>query len=372
MPVSGPRILEIGDFFYVKSEYPERTTLLWTGRRPPRDLARSEYADCTPRRFRQAMSDLRKGGYDFVVCYVGLRSAWHPLNWLRSIGHEPLAPLRAATRVFGVAWLRYVDVPVPLVALDMNDPFVIGRHGFFLLDKADVFFKRELPADRWHVLCGSAHANVPTRRIRRRKRWQERLAKIRPLSLPMPLVQTTGLWEGDSPEKSVDVFFSGEIVENSWVRRAGLPELKAIADRGYVVDAPRERLPPEEFYRRLSRAWLAWSPAGFSWECYRTGEAAQCLCVPLVSNPTVERHWPLRNGEHLFHYDIEPGGLTRAVESALSDKARLRRMASAAREHVLAHHTTRAMVDFVIETALKCKHEASAACELAAAIKAPE
>ena len=57
-------------------------------------------------------------------------------------------------------------------------------------------------------------------------------------------------------------------------------------------------------------------------------------------------------GRHAIYYHPEPGGLVEAVETALRDKDRLRAMAFAARDHVLAHHTPRAIVDHVIETGL--------------------
>ena len=350
MPTSA-RILEIGDFHYVKDQYPERTTLLWTGGRSPL-LDRSQYFDCTPARFLRAMADVRAGRYDLVVAYMGLRSPWHPRNWLRALSAEPMRPLTALSRVFGVSWLRFISIPAPLVALDMNDAFILGRHNFFLLDKADLVFKRELPVDRWHMLCHSLHPMLPTRRIRRQPRWQERLAKIQPIALPAPVIDTGSAGHGGFPQKTVDVFFSGNVAENSWVRRTGMAELEELARRSVKVDVAAERLPPEEFRRRLARAWLAWSPSGFSWECFRTSEAAQCLAVPVLNYPTVELHRPLIDGRHVIYYSPEPGGLVRAVESALGDKQQLERMALAAREHVLRYHTPRALVDHVIECGL--------------------
>jgi hypothetical protein len=345
------RILEIGDFHYVKEQYPERTTLLWTGGRSPL-LGRSQYFDCTAARFLGAIADVRAGRYDLVVAYMGLRSPWHPRNWLRALAAEPMRPLTALSRVFGVSWLRFVSIPAPLVVLDMNDAFILGRHNFFLLDQADLVFKRELPVDRWQILCHSVHSMLPTRRIRRQRRWQERLAKIQPIALPSPVIDTGAPRHGEFPEKTTDVFFSGNVAENSWVRRTGMAELEELARRGIKVDVPAERLPPEEFRRQLARAWLAWSPSGFSWECFRTSEAAQCLSVPVLNYPTVELHRPLVDGQQVIYYNPEPGGLVRAVETALADKQKLERMAIAAREHVLRYHTPRALVDHVIECGL--------------------
>jgi hypothetical protein len=299
------------------------------------------------------MRDVRDGQYDLVVAYAGLHSPWHPRNWLRAFLREPWKPVATLTRGFGVSWLRYSRIAVPFVVLDMNDASLIGRHNFFLLDKAPLVFKRELPADRWHAIAGSAHAYLPTMRMRHKRYWQERMQKIHPIALPIWPVNVADLYEGEFPEKTADIFFSGEVEANSWARRSGIAELKGLLAKGIKVDIPEQRLPKAEFYRRMAKAWLAWSPAGMSWECFRTGEAAQCLAVPLINYPTVERYMPLLDGEHAFYYGVEAGGLTRAVETALADKQKLKRMAVAAREHVLTHHTPRAIVDHVIETALK-------------------
>jgi hypothetical protein len=236
--------------------------------------------------------------------------------------------------------------------VDLEDQFQIGRHNFFLLDQADAVFKRELPADRWQMLCGSGHPTLPTRRVRSDARWLRRLDKVRPIALPVPRIAADNLWDGAFPEKSADVFYAGTVAVSSWVRRNGAAELDALAAHGVTIDMPSNRMPPEEFHRRLSRAWLAWSPSGFGWECYRTSEAAQCLAVPLLNYPTVERYQPFVDGEHAVLYDVAPGGLTRAALAALADKDRLRRMALAARGHALAHHVDKAIVDHVIAAGL--------------------
>jgi glycosyltransferase involved in cell wall biosynthesis len=367
MDAAEARVLEIGDLQYIKEAFPDRTTLLWTERRPPvfwveqpsRGLTSSEYLDCTPENFIRSMRDVRAGRYDLVVAYLPLYSPWHPRYGLRSLIGDPLHPWRTLTRPFGVSWLRYVDCPVPLVVADFNDHFGIRRPSFFLLDKADVVFKRELPADRWHVLVGSAHPALPTLRIRSDRRWQKRLEKLRPIALPPPRVDTSSLWEGEFPEKTADIFFSGNTERNSWVRRAGLGAMQALSERGFRVDIPDGALPRPEFYRRMSRAWLAWSPSGFGWDCYRTTEAAQCLTVPVVNHPTIERYRPLLQGRHLIQYDLEDDGLVRAVEAALADKERLKQMALAAREHVRTHLTLRALASHIIETGLSFRKSGS-------------
>jgi len=361
VPASEARVLEIGELAYIKQAYPDRTTLLWTGSRPlwywvehdpPVAFTRSDYIDCTPANFARCMRDARAGRYDLIVVSTPLYSPWHPRYGFRALLGEPLHPWRALTRVFGVSWLRSVRCPVPLVAVDLHDHFAIRRAAFFLLDKADAVFKRELPVDRWQVLAGSAHPALPTLRIRSNPRWQARLEKLRPISLPMQRIDSAALWDGEFPEKTADVFFSGNTATSSWVRRTGIGAIRALAAKGIRVDIPDTPLPRREFYRRMSRAWLAWSPSGLGWDCYRTSEAAQCLTVPVVNPPTIERYRPLIQDRHLIQYDIEGDGLSRAIEAALADKERLKRMALAAREHVRTHLTLRAVADHIIETGL--------------------
>ena len=188
--------------------------------------------------------------------------------------------------------------------------------------------------------------------MRRMRRWQARIDKLRPLSLPVPKIEVPEIAAGAFPKKTADIFFAGETQGNSSVRRRGINELNALSGRGIRVDVPDGRLPWVEYTQRMARAWLTWSPEGVGWECYRPSEALQCFSVPLINTPTIERHTPLLEGEHAFYYDIEPGGLTRAVEAALADKEKLKHMALAGREFVRTHRTHRAIVDHVIETTL--------------------
>ena len=94
MDASKARVLEIGDLSYIKQAFPDRTTLLWTGRRTPSHwvnrtpsvkFTRSEYSDCTPANFVRGMRDAAAGRYDVIVAYLPLYSPWHPRYGLRSL-----------------------------------------------------------------------------------------------------------------------------------------------------------------------------------------------------------------------------------------------------------------------------------------------
>ena len=116
-----------------------------------------------------------------------------------------------------------------------------------------------------------------------------------------------------------------------------------------ISDGP---MSPSEYLARCARAWLVWSPEGYGWDCFRAYEAALAGSAPLIGRQGIERHQPLIDDEHSIYYDLEPGQLTQTVERALKDRGRLVKIAAAAREHVLQHHTPIALARYVVETTL--------------------
>jgi hypothetical protein len=138
--------------------------------------------------------------------------------------------------------------------------------------------------------------------------------------------------------KKHDIFFAGSVDCNSTVRSTGLRSLRKLSDLGVKVDIARDRLPRAEYYQRMSQAWLAWSPSGLGWDCYRHYEAPQCLAVPVMNYPTIFRHRPLEAGVHAIYYAPEDDGLSNAVLTALLDKEKLRMIAKAGCAHVRANH----------------------------------
>ncbi len=346
--ISSLRILVIGDQIHLKSEFPEQTTLLWTGAR----VANPKYTDglATPERVFRSLQDAGKGKYDVIVVYPTLYSPWHPRYGARALLRSPLKPWSSLTRGLGVSILRWFKIPVPLVAVDIHDANIIGRSSVFLLDKAKVYFKRELPVDKWQVLTGTIHPYLPTLRFRRSARWQRRMETFRPISLPQ-ILDDPQFPATPFPEKTHDIFFAGAVQGNSTVRTAGLAELDRLKALGYKIDHPTERLAYEAYLERMSRSWIVWSPEGMGWDCYRHYEAPIAHSVPLMNHPTILRRAPLVDDIHGLYYDPEPGGLERRVIEALADKDKLRRMAAAARDHVLMHHSKRAHCESILRGA---------------------
>lgn len=357
--LAGLRIVEIGALPVLKNAFPNQTAFFSTFIRAEGSDPSGESYVLSPSTLTLLWQKIRDPDVSLIVCHPTFFSPWH-WRWLARMlfhrrimsGHFSLA------RALGPQLLRAKTL-APVAILDREDIPVINRNNFFLLDGCDVYFKRELPADRWRLFFKTGHANLPTPRFRGQPRYARWLEKVHPVSLG-PHPARFHLLPVDPVEKTVDVFFSGRIEQSSSIRVRGMTELAALKEQGVVVDIPGQHLPPDEFYRRCARAHLTWSPEGLGWDCFRHYEAPVCRSVPVINHPGIERYAPLIAGEHAFFYDVEPGGLTRAILAALADKPALARMAEAGRRHVLAHHSPSAIARHVVETTLGLRARAVA------------
>jgi hypothetical protein len=350
MDVSSLRILEIGDTPLFKRAFPDNTLAIWTGNNVAEERVPG-WLNFSLRRVGELRRQLAGEEFDLVVCAPPLYAPWDP-RWLARalFSRRALAGQSPLIRGFGTTLLRG-RIKAPLAVIDRDDAPLINRHAIALLDRARVYFKRELPTDHWRVFLKTAHANLPTPRLRGSRRFRARVARLRPISLGISLERSAKL-VGEERPKTADVFFAGITASNSTVRERGLAQLQALAAAGVRVDIPDRVLPLEEFYERCASAWLVWSPEGLGWDCFRHYEAAACFSVPVISQPTIDRHRPLRHGEHALYYDVEGDGLPRTIREALAEPARLRAIARAGRAHVLEHHTEPALCRYVAETVL--------------------
>ena len=350
---AAPKILEIGAVPFMWQAFPDSTEFhsSWhdeTTRAPEQGRHIVSLA-ALPRLARR----LADPSFDLVVVHAPAFNPWGGRALVRRFFRRSvLGGNVPAFRGFGAELLRF-PVAAPVVILDLEDATTIARSNLFLLDKAVLCFKRELPNDHWQVFAGTAHWRVPTPRYRAEHRNRERIAKLRPISLGLPfevLRRAATVLPADR-EKTIDVFFAGRIRDSSTVRERGFAELLALRREGYAIDVSDAVLPLEEYLARCARAHLVWSPEGFGWQCFRTYEAAICGAAPLCSRPGIECYRPLIEGVHAIYYDVEPGALTRTVKAALADRERLSAIGAAAREHVRTFHTPAAIARHIVDAA---------------------
>jgi Glycosyl transferases group 1 len=350
---AAPKILEIGATPYIWHAFPETTEFYSTW---------PDETDAAPSRGRHIVSlatlpDLARRiadpAFDLIVAHAPTSSPWSGRALVRALFRRSVVRGNLPViRGLGIELLRR-RAAAPLVVLDLDDTIGIERSNLFLLDRAALYFKRELPMDHWQVFARTGHWRVPTPRFRAVARNRERIAKLRPISLGLPLGAAERLVASPpSEEKTIDVFFAGRIGNSSSVRQRGFDELIALRREGYAIEVDDAALPFDQYLAKCARAHLVWSPEGFGWQTFRIYEAAICGAAPLLNRPSIERYRPLVEGVHAIYYDVEPGELARTVRAALADRDRLRAIGRAARDHVRAYHTPTAIARHVAGTAI--------------------
>lgn len=349
MKLGSVRILEIGDTPFLEPLLPGRVTFIYAGKKHP---GRPDLL--TWRRFLQLRRELAEGRYDLVVF-----SAWGvagvPWRRDRALASNLLRVGRTlggrfyAFGALAVPWLLR-DREVPFVVVDRkDDPDMIPGCHFPLLERCRAYFWREQPVKLETGFFSTSHTE-DTSAVRKSALFREHAHKIRPLSLG---ADPAGFEEVDrSAPKTIDVFFAGTF-KGSPVREAGARALLGLTGEGLRIEI-RDGVtyPRAGFLRRCAAAWLVWSPEGHGWDCHRHYEACLAGSVPLMNYPRIRRHQPLVEGVHGFYYAPEGDDLQRAVRQALADQPRLREMARAGREHVLAHHTFPRIAEHILRSSL--------------------
>lgn len=348
------RILELGDNMTFALGKPAQTDFFMASMRGNSSKSAGPWPEMTLAKIWRLFARVRRGEYDLVVVQPPIYPCWHLRSFLTVVKNTLL---RGRILGFFATWsatlafplLRFLPRDVPMVVVDMNDSYGIFRHNVFLFDRCETYFKRELPIDKWHVFYRSGHRNLPTANFRSKPRWRRRMDKIAPLGVGTVQPALDRALASFGSEKKTDLFFAGTVFATNRVREEGVALLDVLKERGVAVDHVTEKLPFGDFIDRCAQAWLTWSPAGFGWECFRHLEASLAGSVPVISSPTIHRYKPMAHGQQCFFYHVEGEDLVDTVVEALRDKEKLARMAVAARDHVLRHHTHEALCNHVID-----------------------
>ncbi|MGJ8676104.1 MAG: hypothetical protein ACSHX0_01160 [Akkermansiaceae bacterium] len=237
---------------------------------------------------------------------------------------------------------------VPMAVIDLADDPTIHPVNKPLLDSVDIYFKRELPLDPYHVfesLRGRFNraGTEKNRRLINNNNW---VAKLQPISLGCRQVQPSGNII-PAEQKKYDVFYVGNA--DNKPRRLGLHEaLMNLRERGYKVHMPEELLSIEDYLEAIKDSRLALSPPGLGWDCHRHYEAAFSGTVAVMPAPVIQRYEPLLGGEHCLFYDQEKD-LTLQLIGMLENNQLLDKIATQAYSHSFKYQTHEKIFASVIE-----------------------
>lgn len=352
--------MEIGNGPNLKRLLPNVTTFYYVGRRSDSWKARSGEKghslisgdteiigeQITFLTFIRLVRALRRGDYDLVTVTPAAKPVWRPdhvwfVNVLRAV-----STFLTKFRLFGPLAIRFAPrSKFRLIVIDRQDEPTIRAHNLWLLERCDLYFKRELPQNEWKVFVDRSGENAEISQIRSRPVYQSLVRRLRPL--PMPLCIDPGSFRMPRGiDKTHDVFYAGES-DSSTVRAAGLRVLDRLHQKGYKIDCSTGGIAYSEYLERCHRAWLVWSPEGQGWQTWRCYEAIIMGAIPVINYPGILRYQPLIDCEHCFYYACEGDALEKTIVDALWDKSRLLEMAKAAQEHLRRFYSRDAMIDYL-------------------------
>jgi hypothetical protein len=277
--------------------------------------------------------------------------------------HAPLVDgvwrgLQAACRSprqFGelLVFARLKRLGTPLALLNRTDRGGVWDGSDWFFRNSHACFIRELnPDPRWPLL------HLPET-----NRWARRLAglgrtgvtaadwdKLWPISLGLP---DPALYPPPG-EKQIDVLYGhGADSRNKPLRDRLLAELQRECRRLGLNLKLVDRVPKPEWIRLMGATRLVFSPPGVGWDCWRHYEAMMAGAIPLMTYPTILRYQAPLEGVHGFYFAPEPGGLGRALESAITRKDGFLEMYAACRRLVQEHHTWPKLREHVIGRTLE-------------------
>jgi hypothetical protein len=299
-------------------------------------------------------NEIGRPEYELIVFRCFGRFIWRPEHsWT-------LNGLRWLMRLFLQLCLLRQRAQAQLVVIDLVDEMTIDRLDLWLLKRCDLYFKRELSQNAWTTLQRVQPPHAEYNSLPANPRFRRLADKFRPISIGITGAHLVELRDRepqrpDAVKKQYDLFFAGA-VEHSTVRQAGLQWLERLQQEGYSVYLSTERIDQQQFDELLSASWLCWSPEGSGWDCYRHYEACLAGSVPVINFPTIQRFAPLIHGVHCFYYAVEGDDLFQIIRAALTTKYRLKEMAAAAREHVLAHHTPNRVGDYILAESMSARN----------------
>jgi hypothetical protein len=340
------RIVEIGEGRYVAGYAPGITDFYTTRKNaPPGERL-------TPRVLLRLRRRLRSGKYDLVVYHLmgKVAAPWHRQTSFIKIAIELLRSFLSFNRI---AWhlFHYIlcGTDTPLVVIDTQDVPRLTKTESLWLDRSRFFFMRELPPNHMSLFLNMDRLCGDVINIQRQEKLRRNFPKIKPFSLGFDATENLNFAPVAPDKKIYDVFYIGAN-HTTTVRQQGIEELRALKAAGLRVFIPEQRLPRPEFFQTCAQSWLVWSPEGQGWDCHRHYEALMVWSVPLINYPTIERHQPLREGEHCLYHRPEVGGLTDAIHAALRDPNALVKIAEQGRAHVLQYHRRCQLVRHVLAT----------------------
>ncbi|CAK8724905.1 hypothetical protein KKHLCK_15325 [Candidatus Electrothrix laxa] len=205
-------------------------------------------------------------------------SRFRELRYIRGV---PLTPEELATRV-------------PIAVVDLDDWICLPPSVFELLRHCSLYFKREVPFNRFFLYYQSRPAPWCS--------WRKKLAplceKVQNIPLGIEDAKYFSLKSMRSKRKDIDIFYCGQ--PTSTPRLLALKYLQQLRETTGWKIVIEESLPFDEYCDRISRSMITLSVSGGGWDCFRHYEAVALGSIPFMDAPTVDSTWWRKLPENVF------------------------------------------------------------------------
>lgn len=265
--------------------------------------------------------NLKKGIYDLIittVCRVDYKSGRH---WFFSNISKKLKYLIKSNKhkmggTLVLDWLRRgIDLPPIVVVDDMDDSF-IHPVDFDLLANCVVYFKRELPFNRF--FCFRLRLGLSNEEL------MNFACKLRPLWTSYDLKSISTFTSVDDlrsyNNRDIDMLFLGSM-HNSYGRQLILPILEKLGKRYKVISPTSGRRNKDEFYELLKRSKICISPEGRGWDTPKHYELPFFGGLLFIPRPTIELAIDFKDGENCIFIDNHFKDLEKLADYYLSNPA---------------------------------------------------
>jgi len=270
------------------------------------------------------LDNLKKKKYDLIITLVSRVDYRGGKHGILSYATRKLKySLKSNKHRLGgtllIDWIRAgIKLPPFVVVDDLDDPF-IWPHDFELLLNCKLYFKRELPFNRF--FCFRLFGAM----LNKDKSQFITLAeKLRPIWISYDMDSISAYTDINSQvsytNRDVDIILLFNH-HASYTRPRLLNSVDDMAKKWKVISTKTGRLNKREFYEVAKRAKIAVSPDGRGWDCPKHYEFMLCGALPVFMRPTIELAYELKDGENCVFVENDLRDLFEKLDYYLSHTA---------------------------------------------------
>ncbi|MHA1370873.1 MAG: hypothetical protein ACTSRA_14320, partial [Promethearchaeota archaeon] len=174
---------------------------------------------------------------------------------------------------------------VPVVGIEIRDASCLMFRNRMILEKSSVYFKRELPFDRFFMYYPDRLQPWKTKR----KELFPYFEKIYGIPLGIEDDKYFELKKMRKNTKEIDILYIVTITNT--LRNSALAYLEKLAKNTKYKIVLKESVPFDEYCDLISKSKITISIAGSRWECFRHYEAIALGSIPMINRPTIDAVW---------------------------------------------------------------------------------